>query len=195
LHQEIIGLNEYLSEVLDGAGDESATVGLGEFHRRDAAEVNRSGNVEAFEDGEESSANEPTDAVDREPRDSSPPREPEQSHVVIEQWKGENISPGETGSEESTFEESTLEPAAADPTPAEESAEEESGQSTLPIGDRFPEKDEVQEVVARDDSDLLVIEDDVEIRRIDAAKRYDSLDQTISVDFQAMLSRMRSRSE
>lgn len=43
-----------------------------------------------------------------------------------------------------------------------------------------------------DDSDLLVIEDEVEMRRIDAAKRYDSLEKTISVDFQAMLSRMRS---
>lgn len=45
-----------------------------------------------------------------------------------------------------------------------------------------------------DDSDLLVIEDEIELRRIDGVKRYDSLEKTISVDFQAMLSRMRSGS-
>ncbi len=43
-----------------------------------------------------------------------------------------------------------------------------------------------------DDCDILVIEDEVELRR--PAARLDSKDQTISVDFQAMLSRMRSGS-
>jgi hypothetical protein len=52
-----------------------------------------------------------------------------------------------------------------------------------------------EDAVTRDDSDILVIEDEVEVQRVDEAKRYDSLDQTISVDFQAMLSRMRSGSK
>lgn len=44
----------------------------------------------------------------------------------------------------------------------------------------------------RDDSDLLVIEDEVELQRIDVANQNDSSEQAISVDFQTMLSRMRS---
>ncbi len=47
--------------------------------------------------------------------------------------------------------------------------------------------------VIHDDSDLLVIEDEVELTRNDTVKRIDSHDQTISVDFQTMLSRMRTR--
>ncbi len=46
--------------------------------------------------------------------------------------------------------------------------------------------------VEGDDRDLLVIEDEVEIAATDAIKTVDSQEQTISVDFQAMLSRMRS---
>ncbi len=44
-----------------------------------------------------------------------------------------------------------------------------------------------------DDSDMLVIEDEVTLTRTDAVKRVDAREKTISVDFQAMLSRMRSR--
>ena len=184
LHQEIVGLNDYLSEVLDGAGEDPSSLTFNDFEREAAVEVDES------EDLEECVGNEQIDAADEEPRDTSPPCEPEQSQIVIEQWTGEEISIGETA-----FEESTIEPGVAEQTPPEEAGDDESSQSTLPIGDRFSDTEEGDQEVARDDSDLLVIEDDVEIRRIDAAKRYDSLDQTISVDFQAMLSRMRSRSE
>ncbi len=183
LHQEIVGLSDYLSEVLDGAGEESAAVDTEQFHRQDGAESARSKDVD------ECAANEQIDAADQEQQDSTP-REPEQSLFVIEQWNSESISIGEIA-----FEESTREQTADEQGSAEESVEDESSQSTLPIGDRLTDSEQAEEEVARDDSDLLVIEDDVEIRRIDAAKRYDSLDQTISVDFQAMLSRMRSRSE
>ncbi len=41
-----------------------------------------------------------------------------------------------------------------------------------------------------DDSDILVIEDELELRKIDPSSRVDSQEKTISVDFQAMLSRM-----
>ncbi|MGB0599916.1 MAG: ExeA family protein [Rubripirellula sp.] len=44
----------------------------------------------------------------------------------------------------------------------------------------------------RDDSDLLVIEDELDLRQVDAASRRDPKNKTISVDFQSMLSRMRS---
>ena len=44
----------------------------------------------------------------------------------------------------------------------------------------------------RDDSDLLIIEDELNLRHVDAANRRDPKDKTISVDFQSMLSRMRS---
>jgi type II secretory pathway predicted ATPase ExeA len=46
--------------------------------------------------------------------------------------------------------------------------------------------------IGDDDSDLLVIEDDVQLARTDEVTRIDAREQTISVDFQAMLSRMRS---
>ena len=45
-----------------------------------------------------------------------------------------------------------------------------------------------------DDSDILVIEDELELRRLDSKARVDGRDQTISVDFQAMLTKMRSGS-
>ncbi|MCP4892017.1 MAG: AAA family ATPase [Planctomycetaceae bacterium] len=44
----------------------------------------------------------------------------------------------------------------------------------------------------RDDSDLLIIEDELDLRRDNAAARRDPKNKTISVDFQSMLSRMRS---
>mgnify|MGYP001570062409 CR=1 FL=1 len=50
------------------------------------------------------------------------------------------------------------------------------------------------DIQAGDDSEILVIEDELELRRVDAAARVDSQDQMISVDFQAMLNRMRSGS-
>lgn len=46
--------------------------------------------------------------------------------------------------------------------------------------------------LSEDDSDILVIEDELELRRVDPAARRDSHNKTISVDFQAMLARMRS---
>jgi hypothetical protein len=44
----------------------------------------------------------------------------------------------------------------------------------------------------RDDSDILVIEDEIDVRRVDNAARVDAQDQTISVDFQVMLNQMRN---
>ncbi|MCG8652473.1 MAG: hypothetical protein MI861_21710, partial [Pirellulales bacterium] len=44
----------------------------------------------------------------------------------------------------------------------------------------------------QDDRDLLVIEEEMELARTDTIKKIDSHEQTISVDFQAMLRRMRS---
>lgn len=44
----------------------------------------------------------------------------------------------------------------------------------------------------RDDTDILVIEDELELRRLDPVSRVDAHEKTISVDFQAMLSRMQS---
>ncbi len=41
-----------------------------------------------------------------------------------------------------------------------------------------------------DDSDILVIEDEIELRMLVPSSRVDSEEKTISVDFQAMLSRM-----
>lgn len=46
--------------------------------------------------------------------------------------------------------------------------------------------------IGDDDSDMLVIEDEVHLTRLDEVKRVDAREQTISVDFQAMLSRMRT---
>jgi type II secretory pathway predicted ATPase ExeA len=46
----------------------------------------------------------------------------------------------------------------------------------------------------RDDRDILVIEEEIDLRDPDPTARVDSHDQTISVDFQAMLDRMRSGS-
>ena len=46
--------------------------------------------------------------------------------------------------------------------------------------------------IVQDDSDMLVIEDEVELVKVDPVKTVDSQEQTISVDFQAMLARMRS---
>ena len=44
----------------------------------------------------------------------------------------------------------------------------------------------------RDDSDILVIEDEIDVRHVDNAARVDAQDQTISVDFQVMLNQMRN---
>ncbi|MEM1068022.1 MAG: AAA family ATPase [Planctomycetota bacterium] len=49
--------------------------------------------------------------------------------------------------------------------------------------------------LSRDDSDMLVIEDELELRRVDPASKRDSHNKTISVDFQAMLARMRSANQ
>jgi type II secretory pathway predicted ATPase ExeA len=51
------------------------------------------------------------------------------------------------------------------------------------------------EFTGRDDSDLLVIEDEVEIRRVDSGKRHEAKEHTYSVDFQVMMSRMRGGSK
>ncbi len=47
-----------------------------------------------------------------------------------------------------------------------------------------------RKLAIHDDSDILVIEDELELRRLDPASRVDAQEKTISVDFQAMLSRM-----
>jgi hypothetical protein len=53
------------------------------------------------------------------------------------------------------------------------------------------ESDSAQcKLTIRDDSDILVIEDELDLRRLDPASRVDSQEKTISVDFQAMLSKM-----
>lgn len=52
--------------------------------------------------------------------------------------------------------------------------------------------DDEQDLRISDDQDLLVIEDDVDIAPASVETRVDSQEQTISVDFQAMLARMRS---
>ncbi len=61
-----------------------------------------------------------------------------------------------------------------------------SGEDLLQLND--PEASSVP----KDDSDLLVVEDDVNITSRSPVKRLDSHEQTISVDFQSMLARMRS---
>lgn len=58
---------------------------------------------------------------------------------------------------------------------------------------RMPQADHLEmeeDISIRDDSDILVIEDEIELRRQEPAARIRGQEQTISVDFQAMLSRM-----
>tara|TARA_R110002049_G_scaffold47902_1_gene138450 strand:- start:165741 stop:167417 length:1677 start_codon:yes stop_codon:yes gene_type:complete len=51
--------------------------------------------------------------------------------------------------------------------------------------------DDDSDIVIHDDSDMLVIEDDVDVELTDTTARIDTEEQVVSVDFQAMLSRMR----
>ena len=53
-------------------------------------------------------------------------------------------------------------------------------------------EDRIAEDRLRDDCDILVIEDEIALQRVDAAARVDAQDKTISVDFRAMLAKMRS---
>ena len=58
---------------------------------------------------------------------------------------------------------------------------------------RMPQADHVEmgeDISVRDDSDILVIEDEIELRRLEPAARVSGQEKTISVDFQAMLSKM-----
>jgi len=58
------------------------------------------------------------------------------------------------------------------------------------VGTGKPMNDD-SDIVIHDDSDLLVIEDDLHLRADACAPRIDAEERTVSVDFQAMLSRMR----
>ncbi len=78
-------------------------------------------------------------------------------------------------------------------------ASEQQSETTVSLSVALPEQESDSSAndiqLGRDDSDLLVIEDELELRRIDPAARRDSQNKTISVDFQAMLARMRSGSK
>jgi hypothetical protein len=53
---------------------------------------------------------------------------------------------------------------------------------------------ELDDICTGDDSQILIIEDEIELRRFDRVVSPDSKPQTVSVDFQAMLQRMRTGS-
>ena len=50
--------------------------------------------------------------------------------------------------------------------------------------------DEMLQQESHDDSDILVIEDELDLRRVDPSSRVDTQEKVISVDFQAMLTKM-----
>ncbi len=176
LHQEIIGLNAFVNEALDQSIDADPP--------HDAA-----GSLE--EDSFEPAA--PEEVVEDFVPDEEEPRSeqaqpfqhqsPEQVTSFVVTTDSDDLSANEIDADEASQDDLRETSDSIYWITGEESVGEEIA----------AEKSE--EVSTRDDSDLLVIEDEVEIRRIDVAKRYDSLDQTISVDFQAMLSRMRSGSK
>jgi hypothetical protein len=51
--------------------------------------------------------------------------------------------------------------------------------------------DDDSDIVIQDDTDMLVIEDEVDLRAAEPTSRIDGEEKVVSVDFQAMLSRMR----
>jgi hypothetical protein len=161
LHQEIVGLNHYMAEILNQPVETNAFV--------DAEE---SLDDTLFADSEpEQASEECLSAVDDE--EAVEERQPQQQASAFEQ---------------------PASPAIENPEEIEQREAVKSPHSIYWIGEEEPVSETDTGNIGRDDSDLLVIEDEIEVRRVDAAKRYDALDQTISVDFQAMLSRMRSGS-
>ena len=51
--------------------------------------------------------------------------------------------------------------------------------------------DDDSDIVIHDDSDMLIIEDEVNLHSVESPRSVDAEEQTVTVDFQAMLSRMR----
>ena len=166
LHHEIVGLNHCLAEMFHQPEETNSFI--------DAEE---SLDVTIFEDGESQEVSEEyLSAVDDE--ESIEERLPQQQATSLTEPPS---------------------PTVANPDEIEQREEAKPLHSIQWFSGQEPASDtDVADTdpgtIGRDDSDLLVIEDEIEVCRVDAAKQYDSLDQTISVDFQAMLSRMRSGS-
>jgi hypothetical protein len=172
LHHEIVGLNEYLSETILSARDLDAEIDC----------------MESIED-ETFGTPEPEEVVEdfvEVPEDAA----------SSERLRIESEVAAETSAAEPEFPEEACQQKPQGET-RKVSDLEQAGCSIVSIAPELETNrdDQADEALGkRDDSDLLVIEDEVEVRRIDAAKRFDSSEKTISVDFQAMLSRMRSGS-
>lgn len=80
------------------------------------------------------------------------------------------------------------------PEPVEEIIEIAEETHAVVAEQEDPVRFRIHEDPVRDDRDILVIEEEVDLRDQTPPTRIDSQDQTISVDFQAMLDRMRSGS-
>ncbi len=123
---------------------------------------------------------------------------------VTESVAEESFAVPETGAQETGAQETGAHAAAEpqDSEPACEASDAETPSDTevvahpamyqQPASEQTPSQPAPPSALAsRDDSDLLVIEDEVEISS-EAPKKVDAQEKTISVDFQAMLTRMRS---